>query len=180
MINGLYPVIVVWKRLKVFGFKTPVMLPIPVYLDEQFTGVVSDEATNNISIAQQNVGGFQFQRLQSQEVTYTFRARKNNVVLTTIVALMNEIVNLIEDDAENETSENTSAEVKVRKPSYYISFYYDDVFVLKGFLKSFSKQNVENTDLIQCSMTITTTPVKQATVAGIEKKKNAIGYVARG
>lgn len=176
MINGLYPVIVVWKRLKVLGFETPVMLPIPVYLDEQFTGVVSDEATNNISVAQQNVGGFQFQRLQSQEVTYTFRARKNNTILTTIVSLMNEIVGLIEEDT---VEENTGDTVKERQPSYYISFYYDDVFVLKGFLKSFSKQNVDNTDLIQCSITITTTPVKQAVVSGIDKTENAIKNVVR-
>ena len=157
MIDGLFPVLVLTK--KAFGLP----IPIPVYLDENNVGIVSDDSTSNISIATQNVGGLSWQQTKKHEITYTFRARKSNAIIAVVVSLMSQIVDLI-----------NNGEYDPENPPYFLSFYYDETFILKGYLTNFTKTSIDNTDLMQCSITISNSPTGTVVKKAINKVANAI------
>lgn len=70
MIGGESPVIIFnfSTGLEVAGFGVPV--PVPIYLDEATTGVMSDNASDNVKIEMQTIGGLTFQRKLSRASTY--------------------------------------------------------------------------------------------------------------
>lgn len=109
-------------------------IPIPIYLGgllggEQLTGIALDDADQTIDFGQTSVGGLYFQRNMGNDVTITFRARRDNPIMIMLLAVISQVISLIPDQR------------------YGITLYYDSIFVLNGMIKSIHQQTINNTNV---------------------------------
>ena len=108
--------------------------PIPIYLGgllggEQLTGIALDDADQTIDFGQTSIGGLYFQKNMGNDVTITFRARRDNPIMIMLLAVVSQLIALIPDQR------------------YGITLYYDSIFVLNGLIKSITQQTVNNTNI---------------------------------
>lgn len=125
-----------WQR---DWYHTPLL--IPIYLGgllggEQTTGIALDDADQTIDFGQNPIGGLYFERNIGNTVTMTFRARRDNPIMIALLAVIAQLVGLIENQ------------------HYSITLYYDSVFVLNGAIKSISQQTINNTNIKLVQMII--------------------------
>lgn len=116
-------------------------LPIPLYLGgllggEQTTGIALDDADQSIDFGQHPIGGLYFQRNIANTVTMTFRARRDNPIMIALLAVVTQLIGLIENQ------------------HYSITLYYDSAFILNGAIKSISQQTINNTNIKLVQMII--------------------------
>lgn len=121
--------------------KTVFPIPIPVYLGgllggEQLTGIALDDADQTIDFTQTSIGGLFYQKNMGNDVTITFRARRDNPIMIMLLAVISQIVSLIPDQR------------------YGITLYYDSIFVLNGMIKSITQQTINNTNIKLVQMVI--------------------------
>lgn len=161
MIGGESPVIIFnfSTGLKVAGFGVPV--PVPIYLDEATTGVMSDNASDNVKIEMQTIGGLTFQRKVIQSIDISFRVLKDNEIATTLLSMAGKVYELI--DSKDPTD-----------MPYYITIYYDSSFMLKGYLSSFRKTTIENTNMYQVEMSFCSVASKSLASTVIDKVDDII------
>lgn len=161
MIGGESPVIIFnfSTGLEVSGFGVPV--PVPIYLDEATTGVMSDNASDNVKIEMQTIGGLTFQRKVIQSIDISFRVLKGNEIATTLLSLAGKVYELI--DSKDPTD-----------MPYYITIYYDSSFMLKGYLSSFRKTTIENTNMYQVEMSFCSVASKSLASTVIDKVDDII------
>lgn len=161
MIGGESPVIIFnfSTGLEVAGFGVPV--PVPIYLDEATTGVMSDSASDNVKIEMQTIGGLTFQRKVIQSIDISFRVLKDNEIATTLLSMAGKVYELI--DSEDPTD-----------MPYYITIYYDSSFMLKGYLSSFRKTTIENTNMYQVEMSFCSVASKSLASTVIDKVDDII------
>lgn len=161
MIGGESPVIIFnfSTGLEVSGFGVPV--PVPIYLDEATTGVMSDNASDNVKIEMQTIGGLTFQRKVIQSIDISFRVLKDNEIATTLLSLAGKVYELI--DSKDPTD-----------MPYYITIYYDSSFMLKGYLSSFRKTTIENTNMYQVEMSFCSVASKSLASTVIDKVDDII------
>lgn len=161
MIGGESPVIIFnfSTGLEVSGFGVPV--PVPIYLDEATTGVMSDNASDNVKIEMQTIGGLTFQRKVIQSIDISFRVLKNNEIATTLLSMAGKVYELI--DSKDPTD-----------MPYYITIYYDSSFMLKGYLSSFRKTTIENTNMYQVEMSFCSVASKSLASTVIDKVDDII------
>lgn len=156
MIGGESPVIIFnfSTGLEVAGFGVPVS--VQIYLDEATTGVMSDNASDNVKIELQTIGGLTFQRQVIQSLDISFRVLKDNAVATTLLSMAGKVYELI--DSKDPTD-----------MTYYITIYYDSSFMLKGYLSSFRKTTIENTNMYQVEMSFCSVASKSLASTEIDK-----------
>lgn len=161
MIGGESPVIIFnfSTGLEIAGFGVPV--PVPIYLDEATTGVMSDNASDNVKIEMQTIGGLTFQRKVIQSIDISFRVLKDNEIATTLLSMAGKVYELI--DSEDPTD-----------MQYYITIYYDSSFMLKGYLSSFRKTTIENTNMYQVEMSFCSVASKSLESTVIDKEDDII------
>lgn len=161
MIGGESPVIIFnfSTGLEVAGFGVPV--PVQIYLDEATTGVMSDNASDNVKIEMQTIGGLTFQRKVIQSIDISFRVLKDNEIATTLLSMAGKVYELI--DSEDPTD-----------MPYYITIYYDSSFMLKGYLSSFRKTTIENTNMYQVEMSFCSVASKSLASTVIDKVDDII------
>ncbi|WP_278980687.1 hypothetical protein [Phascolarctobacterium faecium] len=161
MIGGESPVIIFnfSTGLEVAGFGVPV--PVPIYLDEATTGVMSDNASDNVKIEMQTIGGLTFQRKVIQSIDISFRVLKDNEIATTLLSMAGKVYELI--DSKDPTD-----------MPYYITIYYDSSFMLKGYLSSFRKTTIENTNMYQVEMSFCSVASKSLASTVIDKVDDII------
>lgn len=161
MIGGKSPVIIFnfSTGLEVAGFGVPV--PVPIYLDEATTGVMSDNASDNVKIEMQTIGGLTFQRKVIQSIDISFRVLKDNEIATKLLSMAGKVYELI--DSEDPTD-----------MPYYITIYYDSSFMLKGYLSSFRKTTIENTNMYQVEMSFCSVASKSLASTVIDKVDDII------
>lgn len=161
MIGGKSPVIIFnfSTGLEVAGFGVPV--PVPIYLDEATTGVMSDNASDNVKIEMQTIGGLTFQRKVIQSIDISFRVLKDNEIAATLLSMAGKVYELI--DSEDPTD-----------MPYYITIYYDSSFMLKGYLSSFRKTTIENTNMYQVEMSFCSVASKSLASTVIDKVDDII------
>lgn len=109
-------------------------IPIPIYLGgllggEQLTGIALDDADQTIDFGQTSIGGLFFQKNMGNDVTITFRARRDNPIMIILLAVISQLIALIPDQR------------------YGITLYYDSIFVLNGLIKSITQQTVNNSNI---------------------------------
>lgn len=156
MLNGLAPVIVFtfFKELPIPAFlqgfitatKIP-LIPIPIYLDEKFTKVSLDDYERDLSIDVVRDGTKTYERTSTDAVSLKFRADKSNIFMTAITALIDQIV-------EN-----------VEQKNYSISIFYDNIFILNASLESFSSRLVDNSTMREISIKISNRPKEKSIIA---------------
>ena len=161
MIGGESPVIIFnfSTGLEVSRFGVPV--PVPIYLDEATTGVMSDNASDNVKIEMQTIGGLTFQRKVIQSIDISFRVLKDNEIATTLLSMAGKVYELI--DSKDPTD-----------MPYYITIYYDSSFMLKGYLSSFRKTTIENTNMYQVEMSFCSVASKSLASTVIDKVDDII------
>lgn len=126
-------------------------IPIPIYLGgllggEQLTGIALDDADQTIDFGQTSIGGLYFQKNTGNDVTITFRARRDNPIMIMLLAVVSQLIALISDQR------------------YGITLYYDSIFVLNGLIKSITQQTINNTNIKLVQLVISE--------RGTEKKEN--------
>ncbi len=161
MIGGESPVIIFTFTSVVSVGDIGVPIPTPIYLDEATTGVMSDNATDNVKIELQTIGGLTFQRQVIQSLDISFRVLKNNAVATTLLSLAGKVYELV--DGKDPTD-----------MPYFITVYYDSSFMLKGYLGNFKKTTVDNTNMYQVEMSFCSVSSKQAAGEILDKVDGAI------
>lgn len=153
-LGGISPVIIFtfYKAIKVPNFlkgfissvKIP-LVPIPIYLDEKRTGITLDDYNRTISVDIMRDGVSSFERVSGDVVQLKFRASKNNIALTSILAIFDKIIEVVE------TKE------------YSITLFYDDIFILDSSLEQFQTTLVEGTDLREISLQLAKRPPAEET-----------------
>lgn len=120
---------------------------IPIYLGgllggENLTGIALDDADQSIDFTGTSVGGLFFEKNMGNDVTITFRARRDNPIMIMLLAVIAQLVAIIPDQR------------------YGIMLYYDSIFVLNGIIKSMNQQTINNTNvkLVQLVISERTTP----------------------
>lgn len=109
-------------------------IPIPIYLGgllggEQLTGIALDDADQTIDFGQTSIGGLYFQKNMGNDVTITFRSRRDNPIMIMLLAVISQLIALIPDQR------------------YGITLYYDSIFVLNGLIKSITQQTINNSNI---------------------------------
>jgi hypothetical protein len=109
-------------------------IPIPIYLGgllggEQLTGLALDDADQTIDFGQTSIGGLYFKKNMGNDVTITFRARRDNPIMIMLLAVISQLIALIPDQR------------------YGITLYYDSIFVLNGLIKSITQQTINNSNI---------------------------------
>lgn len=123
-------------------------IPIPIYLGgllggEQLTGIALDDADQTIDFGQQIIGGLYFQKNMGNDVTITFRARRDNPIMIMLLAVISQLIALIPNQR------------------YGITLYYDSIFVLNGMIKSISQQTINNTNIKLVQLVISERATKE-------------------
>lgn len=124
-----------WQQMSEYDRDTKYPpIPIPVYLGgllggEQLTGIALDDADQTIDFGQTSIGGLYFQKNMGNDVTITFRARRDNPIMIILLAVISQLIALIPDQR------------------YGITLYYDSIFVLNGLIKSITQQTVNNSNI---------------------------------
>ena len=134
-----------------FNFDIP-YFSIPIYLDEQLTGLLVDDHERTLNIEYETDGVNNYEREISSDVTITIIAQKNNVALQAFLALFEKVLNYINEK------------------SYKIYFYYDDIFLTNAGLKDFSVTTRQNTDTRVVRFTLTNRSEKSKAVSNILKQ----------
>lgn len=135
-------------------------IPIPIYLGgllggEQLTGLALDDADQTIDFGQTSIGGLYFQKNMGNDVTITFRARRDNPIMIMLLAVISQLIALIPDQR------------------YGITLYYDSIFVLNGLIKSITQQTINNSNIKLVQIVIS----ERASSSSETGNKNPIGNV---
>mgnify|MGYP003630187284 CR=1 FL=1 len=120
------------------------LVPIPIYLDEDFTKVQLDDHNRTISIDMMREGASSFERVSSDVGQFKFQASKDNIAVTVITALFDKVLKSIEDK------------------NYSITVFYDNIFILDAALELFSSSLIKGTDLREVTMQFANRPPKAA------------------
>ena len=176
MIGGLSPVIVF--TFPDSGLLDFVGLPtvISIYLSEDLTGVMSDNAEEGIKIETQVYKNLAYQRKVNQTVTLTFRVVKDNIIASTLISLMSKIYELV-------NSQNPEAQALIKGESgggYFITIYYDSTFMFKGYLSDYKKTTIPETNQFEIKATFCTIPKAPVIGAVINAVENAYSLLPRG
>lgn len=156
MLGGIAPIIIFtfYKSIPTPSFlssfiSTPQipLLPIPIYLDEKLTGIILDDYNRNITVENTQESGATFEKVLGDVVVLKFGAKKNNIVLTAITALLGQVLNY------------------VNKKEYKITLFYDNIFILDASLESFQTNLRDGTDFREITITIATRPPKTITTS---------------
>lgn len=133
---------------------------VPVYLGgligEKLTGVALDEADQTIDFQNSSAGGLLFQRNNTNDVSLTFRARRDNPIMIVLLSLISQLTGLIPTQ------------------KYSITMYYDSMFVLNGVIKNITQQTINNTNVKLVQMIISEAPEKTET----DGKKSSLPNIA--
>lgn len=135
-------------------------IPIPIYLGgllggEQLTGIALDDADQTIDFGQTSIGGLYFQKNMGNDVTITFRARRDNPIMIMLLAVISQLIALIPDQR------------------YGITLYYDSIFVLNGLIKSITQQTINNSNVKLVQIVIS----ERASSSSETGSKNPIGNI---
>ena len=134
-----------------FNFDIP-FFSIPIYLDEELTGILVDDHDRTINLEYETDGVNNYEREISSDVGITVIARKDNVAMNAFLALFEKILKY------------------VNEKSYKIYFYYDDVFLTNAGLKDFNVSTRQNTDTRVVHFTLTNRSEKSKSMANILKQ----------
>ena len=135
---------------------------IPVYLGglfggENLTGLALDEADQTIDFQNTSAGGLFFQRNNTNDISLTFRARRDNPVMIVLLSLISQLTGLIPTQ------------------KYNITMYYDSMFVLNGVIKNITQQTINNTNVKLVQMIISEAPAKVETEGSKTPLQNVAG-----
>lgn len=136
----------------IFNVDVP-LYSIPVYLDENLTGILIDDHERSINIEYETDGINNYERTISSDVKITLIAKKNNVALQAFLALFEKVLKYVNEKA------------------YKIYLYYDDVFLTNAGLKDFNVTTRGNTDTRVVTFTLTNrinTPTKEVKLSYVE------------
>lgn len=168
MINGVAPVIVfTFTNIGIRFDSLGLPAIVPIYLDENLTGVASDGTNDRITIETQTFKDSTYQRKAAQTLTLNMRISKNNVVGSTILALMSKIYDLVGAD------ENGGQD-------YFVTVYYDSSFMLRGYLSGFEKNTLGDTNQYEMRATFTTKSTSDKVLDILSKKDNYFNINPRG
>lgn len=167
MIGGEAPVIVFTfpNVLSIGSIGLPAV--IPIYLDEKISGIMADDVKDAVRIESQTIGGLTYQRKVIQSLTLTLRIIKDNIVGTTFTSLAAKVYELV--DSKDPTD-----------MSYFITIYYDNSFMLQGYLTDYNKSTIEGTNQYLVKMTFSSVPAKQLAATVLDKVDNVINLLPRG
>lgn len=135
----------------IFNFDIP-FLSIPVYLDEELTGILVDDHERTINLEYETDGVNNYEREVSSDVAVTVISQRDNVAMNAFLALFEKILKY------------------VNEKSYKIYFYYDDVFLTDAGLKDFNVSTRPNTNTRVVHFTLTNRSEKSKSMANILKK----------
>ena len=168
MLGGLAPVIIFnfYRSINtpkfLSGFvsspKLP-LVPIPIYLDEKLTGIQLDDYNRTTSVEVMIDGNESFEKISGDIVQLKFRAKRDNIVLTAISALIERILRLIENQ------------------DYSLTVFYDNIFIINASLEQFQTNLVEGTDLREIVLTVSNRPPKKAETTTVPIQ-NTVGTAA--
>lgn len=119
-----------------FNFDIP-LFSIPVYLDEELTGIIADETERSINVEYETDGLNNYEREISSDVKITLKAQKDNIAFQAFLAMFETVLK------------------KLDPKLYKIYFYYDDVFMTDAGLKDFSSSTMQNRDTKMVTFTLT-------------------------
>lgn len=167
MINGVAPVIAFTflDKIKFAGLGLPAI--VPIYLDENLTGVASDGTNDRISIETQSFKDVTYQRKTAQTLTLNMRISKNNVIGSTILALMAKIYDIVGTTKDGDEG-------------YFVTVYYDSSFMLKGYLSSFEKNTLGDTNQYEMKATFTSKGIRDKIQTVLNKVENKFTILRRG
>lgn len=152
MLGGTAPVLVFnFGSVDILGFDVP-LWSIPVYLDENLTGILVDEHERSINIEFETDGENNYERAISSDVRITLISQKDNIALKGFLALFEQVLKRV----------NTKA--------YKLYFYYDDVFMTDASLKDFNSSIRQGTDTRVVTFTLTNRSEKSQVLNTILKK----------
>lgn len=137
-----------WKKLLYY---TPI--PIPIYLDENFTQIAVDEADQTITADVAVAGNMQYETPLTNDVSISLVATRDNTIMMMLLSVIKQLLGLLAGQR------------------YSITLYYDAIFVLNGSIKHISQQTVSNTNKKLVQLIITERPQNE------EAKSNAVGNV---
>lgn len=144
MLNGTSPVLFFnFGNIEVLGFSLP-LLSVPVYLDENLTGVLVDSHERVIDVAHEVDANNSYEKVLSSGFRITLKGRKTNIYLTAFIALFELALKYVPDKA------------------YKLMFFYDDIFLTDACLKSFRANVIENTDTRLVSFVVEQRPQKKS------------------
>ncbi len=135
----------------IFNFDIPIV-SIPVYLDENLTGIFLDDHERSINIEFEQDENHNYERVISSDVKVTLKAQKDNVAFQGFLALFEQILK------------------RVNYQAYKIYFYYDDVFMTNASLKDFAVTTMENTDTRVVTFTLTNRSEESKVIESVLKK----------
>lgn len=127
-------------------------LPIPIYLDENLTGIAVKSETKTIAVENEvksRVDGKKpkvFQKALDSVVTINMEARRDNIILAALIALNDQIFQ------------------KVTSQEYSISYLNGPTLIFNGLFHGFTQMAGDGTDLLHITLSIskanneTTTP----------------------
>jgi hypothetical protein len=136
------------------------LLPIPLYLNERFTGIQLDDYDRDISIDVMRDAVTSFERVSGDVVNLKFRMQKNNIILTALTALIDRIMKTFDRQVNTQYTDR----------DYILTIFYDNIFILDASLERFHSSLVEGTDLREVSFTFSkrsqkSTALTQAPIA---------------
>lgn len=120
----------------IFGYEIP-LISIPVYLDEELTGIVVDDHERTINVEYETDGVNNYERQISSDVKISIKAQKDNVAFQAFLSLFEQVLK------------------RTNSSSYKLYFYYDDVFLTDAGLKDFNVSTIQNTDTRLVTFTLT-------------------------
>ena len=135
----------------IFNFDVPIV-SVPVYLDENLTGILIDDHERSINVEFETDGiGGNYEREISSDVRLKIIANKDNVAFQGFLALFEQVLK------------------RIPSKSYKIYLYYDDVFMTDASLKDFSVSTIDNTDTRMVNITLTNRSEKSKALASVLK-----------
>lgn len=129
-----------------------IQIPIPIYLDENLTGIYVDTETKGVTaetVIQPKLDGSDpeyTQRIVNASTTVNFMASKDSLVLMTLLAFCDRLIPLM------------------TAKKYGISYLNGPVTIFNALLSSFNVNPVDGTDRLTVSMTLETTSKKNTTI----------------
>lgn len=140
------------KKKKPEDYSFNPLLSIPIYLDEQLTGILVDDHERTINLEYETDGQNNYERVISSDVSITVIAQKDNVALNAFLALFEKVLKYVNDKA------------------YKIYFYYDDVFLTNAGLKEFTVSTRPNTNTRVVRFSLTNRSEKSKSEESILRK----------
>lgn len=158
-LNGLSPLIIFtfYKRISedFIGPSLPLIrslpriptIPVPIYLDEQLTGILVDDYSRSISIDIFREGVTSFERVSGDVVNMNFAASKDNTVLTALSALFSKVATEFDKRVQEPA-----------RPNYKITLFYDNIFISDASLEQFNTNLASGTNLRKISVQLAKRP----------------------